>query len=87
MRELLTAFLFLLRWSAYAMAPLLLPGLVLVPVVLTVARLPVGRFTAAGLSGLGLLITLALIRMLWRRYARRSDSATSGRHHQRGRRR
>ena len=87
MRELLTASLLILRWLAYAMATLLIPVVVMVPVVLAVDRLPVGRYTAAGLSGLGLLITLALIRVLWSRYAQRSDSAESGRHHQRGGRR
>ena len=82
MHELLTVVLAILRWLAYLSVTLLIPVAVVVPTVAVVNRLPVGPYTSAGLSGLSVVITLGLIRALWRRYLRHSQ-AKSGRHHQR----
>ncbi|MFN2497248.1 MAG: hypothetical protein ABR608_15310 [Pseudonocardiaceae bacterium] len=80
MRELITAVFLALRWLAYLIVTLLIPVAVMVPVVIAVEALPVGRYTAAGLSGLGLMLTLALIRRLWQRYVWRSGGVKHGRH-------
>ena len=80
MHELITAVVLALRGLAYLAVTLLIPVVVMVPLVVAVNVLPVGPYTAAGLSGLGLLVSVALIRRLWWRYVQRSGGSKPGRH-------
>ena len=80
MRELITAAVLALRWLGYVIVTLLIPVVVMVPLVAGVNALPAGPYTAAGLSGLGLLVAATLIRRLWLRYLRRSGGTRRGRY-------